>query len=361
MFELDRRKPLTDLQIKQRLAKLPVYEQFDFLRASDILLDKESEITLQLFANLRGHLHTALTNIKNELTSYDLEEEKEVTDENVLPFDLTTKIGQKLASIAQIFMSSIKKTETTDGSGEQRVKSAEKKDVTSDKRQVKSGRSEKNVPDIKKSRKFAKAVTSLKDSKKLAAVQSNSIPELPEYEHDRKARSYLKERLFGDLGEAAKREQEILMGKMKLQALRFTSESFRQQEIINERINEAKNRKIKKDDVVEIEAVSQLLDQNREFNEIYQRDREEHEKVLSARIQQKLQPDNRNSVKGVTENNTTQGKNSKLLENKRPKKKRPLPVLGDLDDYEANVESASTSSIPLSTEVEQKSRKKREE
>ncbi|VDQ07115.1 unnamed protein product [Trichobilharzia regenti] len=37
----------------------------------------------------------------------------------------------------------------------------------------------------------------------------NQIPELPEHEHDKQARSYLKERLYGDLGEASKREQVV--------------------------------------------------------------------------------------------------------------------------------------------------------
>ncbi|CAH8865659.1 unnamed protein product [Trichobilharzia szidati] len=350
MFELERRRPLTDLQIKQRLTKLPVLEQFDFLRASDILLNKESDITLELFANLRGNLHNALINIKIDLTSNDLEdeEEKSVNDENtILSFDTSTKIGQKLASIAGIFIGGLTKSEAD--------KTDESVDRTKQKRPLKSGRDE-NLS-TRRSDKFAKVVTSLKDPKRRAAAaagktgQMNQIPELPEHEHDKQARSYLKERLYGDLGEASRREQEILMQKMKLQSLKFTSESARQQDIINERIREAKSRKLKLESGNTDETVGQLLEINKEMDDIYRKDREEHEKVLKARIEKQKKSDSKPGEE-------FQEKRSKLAESRALKKKRPLPILEDLEKYEADVETGSIPSTSQKSENAQMSGKK---
>ncbi|VDP96768.1 unnamed protein product [Trichobilharzia regenti] len=58
------------------------------------------------------------------------------------------------------------------------------------------------------------------------------------------------------------------MQKMKLQSLKFTSESARQQDIINERIREAKSRKLKLENVNTDETVGQLLEINKEMDDM---------------------------------------------------------------------------------------------
>ncbi|CAH8630714.1 unnamed protein product [Schistosoma rodhaini] len=324
MIELERRKPFTDLQIKNRLSKLPVFEQFDFLRGSDILLEKESEITLYLYRKLRGDLDNLLVNIKNELSA---DVETEVVEEKPLPFDTTTKIGKKLADIAQVFTGNLKRSKETSPAIEDRVKSTtEKKELGKSTREVKPIRDQRATR-IKKSGKFANLVISLKDTKQLPVIQPNQIPELPEHEQDRKARSYLKEKLFDDLGEASKREQEILLEKMKLQAMRFTSESARQQDKIDEKITEAKGRKkIRKEESTDV-AISQLLDKSHQLNEMYQKDREEHETALAERLQQKqLKSDDKQS--SDIDNDKIEENQSKPSDSKRSKlKQRPLPRL----------------------------------
>ncbi|CAH8596145.1 unnamed protein product [Schistosoma intercalatum] len=298
MTELERRRPFTDLQIKNRLSKLPVFEQFDFLRGSDILLERESEITLYLYRKLRGDLDNLLATIKNELLATD--GETEIVEEKSLPFDTTTKIGQKLARIANVFIGNLNRSKETSPIIEDRVKlPTERKDL---------GKS---------------TSTSLKDPKQRSLIQLNQIPELPQHEQDKKASLYLKEKLFDDLGEAAKREQEMLLEKMKLQALRFTSESARQQDKIDEMITEAKGRKKTRKEEATDMAVSQLLDRSHQLNEMYEKDREEHETALAERLQQQqLNSDDKQSNDQMEENT------SKLSDDKRSKKKqRPLPRL----------------------------------
>ncbi|CAI2732531.1 unnamed protein product [Schistosoma spindalis] len=326
MTELERRRPFTDLQIKNRLSKLPVFEQFDFLRGSDILLDRESEITLYLYRKLRGDLDNLLANIKNELLSTDVE--TEIVEEKSLPFDTTTKIGQKLAGIAKVFIGNLKRSKETSPIIEDRVKlPTEKKDLGKSTREIKPSRDQR-VSRIKKSGKFANLVTSLKDPKQLSAIQLTQIAELPQYEQDIKTSSYLKEKLFDDLGEAAKTEQEILLEKMKLHAMRFTSESARQQDKIDEMITEAKGRKkTRKEETTDI-AVSQLLDRSHQLNEMYQKDRKEHETALAERLQQQQQLKSDDKQSSDIDNDKMEDNKSKLSDAKRSKmKQRPLPRL----------------------------------
>ncbi|KAH9581162.1 hypothetical protein MS3_00008382 [Schistosoma haematobium] len=321
MTELERRRPFTDLQIKNRLSKLPVFEQFDFLHGSDILLERESEITLYLYGKLREDLDNLQANIKNELLSTDVE--TEVVEEKSLPFDTTTKIGQKLARIANVFIGNLKRSKETSPIIEDRVKlPTERKDLGKSTREIKPSRDQR-VTRIKKSGKFANLVTSLKDPKQRSLIQLNQIPELPQHEQDKKASLYLKEKLFDDFGEAAKREQEMLLEKMKLQAMRFTSESARQQDKIDEMITEAKGRKKTRKEEATDMAVSQLLDRSHQLNEMYEKDREEHETALAERLQQQqLKSDDKQSNDQMEENT------SKLSDNKRSKmKQRPLPRL----------------------------------
>ncbi|CAH8544786.1 unnamed protein product [Schistosoma turkestanicum] len=316
MIESERRKPFTDLQIKNRLSKLPVFEQFDFLRGSDILLEKESEITLYLYRKLRGDLSNLLADIKNEILYPDVETDVE---EKPLPFDTTTKIGQKLAGIAKIFIGTLKRSDEISQAIEERVKPiTERKDLRKSTRETKPAVANQRVSRIKKSGKFANLVTSLKDAQPMPDVEPRKLPELPEYDQDKQARSYLKEKLFDDLGEAAKREQEILIEKMKLQSMRFKSESARQQDKITEKISEAKDRKkMVKEGSTDL-AVTQLLDRSHQLDEIYEKDREEHETAFAERLQQQqhpkpddAQPDNESKLAGM----------------KRSKAKRPLPRL----------------------------------
>ncbi|KAH8873253.1 hypothetical protein KSF78_0007955 [Schistosoma japonicum] len=318
MYNYERRKPLTDLQIKNRLSKLPILEQFDFLHGSDVLLDRESAITLDLLAELRGNLHNALINIKNELLSNDFVEEENVEDKP-LPFDTTTRLGQRLAKVAKVFIDSLKRPETDSSINKPSVKSTSTEALSESPREIKSIRN-------KKSGKFANLVTSIQHQKQLATIQPNNLPDLPEHEQDRQARSYLKEKLSDDLSDAAKREQEILMEKMKLQAMRFTSESVRQQDKIDMRINKAKGSKKAINDMPTDVVISQLLDRSHQLDEIYVKDREEHETALTVRIQQeqRLKSDH----KYPRDDGKLAGNKSNQLDNKRFKMKRPLPDLG---------------------------------
>ncbi|KAH9581163.1 hypothetical protein MS3_00008382 [Schistosoma haematobium] len=117
--------------------------------------------------------------------------------------------------------------------------------------------------------------------------------------------------------------KEMLLEKMKLQAMRFTSESARQQDKIDEMITEAKGRKKTRKEEATDMAVSQLLDRSHQLNEMYEKDREEHETALAERLQQQqLKSDDKQSNDQMEENT------SKLSDNKRSKmKQRPLPRL----------------------------------
>ncbi|KAK4468421.1 hypothetical protein MN116_007629 [Schistosoma mekongi] len=332
----ERRKPLTDLQIKNRLSKLPILEQFDFLHGSDILLDRESEITLDLLAELRGHIHNALINIRNELLSDDLATE-ENAEEKPLPFDTTTRLGQRLARVAKVFIDSLKRPQTDSSIINHGAKYTSREALSESPSEIKFVNEQKTLRN-KKSGKFANLVTSLQQKKQLAAVQSNNLPVLPEHEQDKQARSYLKEKLFDDLTDAAKREQEILMEKMKLQAMRFTSESVRQQDKVDMRINKAKGSKKKINDMPTDVAISQLLDRSHQLNEIYVKDREEHETALTVRIQQEQQL--KSDHKYPRDDGKLIGNKSNQLDNKRFKMKRPLPALGcEMGHVEHEVES----------------------
>nr|AAW26756.1 SJCHGC08315 protein [Schistosoma japonicum] len=72
--------------------------------------------------------------------------------------------------------------------------------------------------------------------------------------------------------------------------------------------------------------ISQLLDRSHQLDEIYVKDREEHETALTVRIQQeqRLKSDH----KYPRDDGKSTGNKSNQLDNKRFKMKRPLPDLG---------------------------------